>query len=137
MPGDAPRKNQRQRMPAVDGDGNPTVTRRRTRRRAPESERTMSDDHLIHRLRVSIGEAFHHHHLSGEGEVDLSHVAAAHGVSDDEVNEQLQYLRDQNIIGGPEGADGSASGGITGDVANGEYLTTAGLAWAASGFPFL
>ena len=97
----------------------------------------MTDDHLIHKLRVSIGQAFHHHHTNGGDEIDLGQVANEHGVSDAEVNEQLQYLRDQNLIGGAEGFDSTSPGGIMGDVSNDEYLTSAGLAWAAAGFPLL
>jgi len=97
----------------------------------------MTEESIEHRIRVAIGKAFHHKHQTGTGTVDLDNIASDHGVSEDQVKEQIAYLKKQNVIGGPMASEGE-------QVANvpisgfGEYqLTEEGLAWAGAGYNYL
>ena len=98
----------------------------------------MSDESLEHRIRVALGNAFHHkHHTGGEGAVDIEHIASEHNVSEDQVKEQLAFLHRQNIIGGPLEFEGMQVAGVPGAMYDDVHITDTGLGWAASGYPVL
>ncbi len=97
----------------------------------------MTEQSIEHRIRVAIGKAFHHKHQTQAGTVDLQNIAAQHGVSEDQVKEQMAYLRSQNLLDGPLAAEGEqiADVPITGF---GDYqLTEEGLAWVEAGYNYL
>ena len=97
----------------------------------------MTDDSLAYKIRVSIGKAFHHKHHDPEGKVDLEGIASEHGVSEDQVREQLGYLRQQNLIGGPLEFEGEQIRRVPSAVFDDHHLTPDGVAWAASSFPLI
>jgi hypothetical protein len=97
----------------------------------------MTDESRAHRIRVSIGKAFHHKHHDPDGKVDLERIASEHGVSEDQVREQVDYLRQQNLIGGPLEFEGEQIRGVPSSVFDDHHLTPDGLAWANSGFPVI
>ena len=94
----------------------------------------MSIDSLEHRIRVSLGKAFHHKHTTKEGAVDIEAIASEHGVSNDQVQEQIAYLKRQNILSGPLGMDESQVEGVP---AGDHDLTFNGLGWATAGYPII
>ncbi len=95
----------------------------------------MSDESLAHRIRVSLGKAFHHKHTTNEGTVDVEHIANEHGVSEDQVMEQFAWLREQNMVAGPLENEARQIGGVPGANIHDHNITEDGLLWAASGYP--
>jgi hypothetical protein len=98
----------------------------------------MAVDSVEHRIRVALGKAFHHKHQHPEGAVDLGNIAAEQGVSEDQVKEQMTYLRDQNILAGPEAVESEQISGVPAELFGDEHsLSDDGLAWASAGYPVL
>ncbi len=97
----------------------------------------MSDDSIIHKVRVSIGKAFHYKHKDPAGKVDLESIASENGVSEDQVREQMEYLRSQNLIRGPLSNEGMQVRGVPAELMDNHHLTEDGLAWADAGYPVI
>lgn len=97
----------------------------------------MTDDSLAHKIRVSIGKAFHHKHHDPSGKIDLESIASEHGVSEDQVQEQMSYLRQQNLIGGPLESEGQQISQVPSSVFDDHHLTPDGIIWATAGFPVM
>ena len=97
----------------------------------------MSDDSIIHKIRTSIGEAFHHKHKDPAGKVDIESIASENGVSEDQVREQMEYLRSQNLIRGPLSNEGLQVRGVPSEMMDHHHLTEDGLAWADAGYPVI
>jgi hypothetical protein len=55
-------------------------------------------------------------------------------VSEDQLKEQLAYLRSQNLIGGPLAIEGEQTIGVPSATYKDTYLTEEGLAWAEAGY---
>lgn len=97
----------------------------------------MTHESIEHRIRAALGKAFHHKHESGEETASLENIASEHGVSEDQVKEQLSYLRSQNLLGGPLAIEGQGVANVPiGNFADHE-LTDEGLAWARAGYPYI
>jgi hypothetical protein len=98
----------------------------------------MSVESVEHRIRVALGKAFHHKHHNPDGAVDLENIAAEHGVSEDQVKEQMAYLRNQNILAGPLAVEGAQVSGVPAEFYGDQHsLSDNGLAWASAGYPVL
>lgn len=98
----------------------------------------MSDESWEHRVRVALGKAFHHRHHNPEGAVDLEHIAREQGVSEDQVKEQMAYLREQNLLVGPLASEGQQVSGVPSHTfADQHQLSDAGFAWVSAGFPIV
>jgi hypothetical protein len=99
----------------------------------------MSIDSIEHRIRVSIGKVLHHKHTNAnpDGTVDIEHIAREHGVSEDQVREQVAWLRGQNLIGGPLEIEGQQVSQVPNETLGNHQLSDAGLAWAMAGYPLL
>jgi hypothetical protein len=95
----------------------------------------MTESSLEHRIRVALGRAFHHRHRNGSGSVDIEDIAAEHGVSEDQVMEQLAWLRHQNLLGGPMMDESLQVAGVPLAGYDEHHLTDEGVAWAESGYP--
>ncbi len=97
----------------------------------------MSEDSIEHRIRVAIGKAFHHKHQTGEGSANLENIAAEHGVSEDQVKEQIAYLKKQNYLGEPLAGEGAQVANVPFAGFAAYALTEEGLAWAGAGYNYL
>ncbi len=97
----------------------------------------MTEESIEHRIRVEIGKAFHHKHQTQSGTVDLQNIAAQHGVSEDQVKEQIAYLKKQNILGGPLAGEGEQVANVPFAALASYELTDEGLAWAGAGYNYL
>src|SRR6188472_2212375 len=97
----------------------------------------MSIDSVEHRIRVSIGKVLHHKRTNPEGTVDIEHIAQEHGVSEDQVREQVAWLRSQNLVGGPLEIEGQQVSQVPNEALGLHDLSEAGLAWAMAGYPVL
>lgn len=97
----------------------------------------MAEDSIEHRIRVAIGKAFHHKHETGEASANLENIAGEHGVSEDQVKEQVAYLKKQNVLGGPLAAEGEQVANIPFGAYAAYALTDEGLAWAGAGYNYL
>jgi hypothetical protein len=95
----------------------------------------MTEESLEHRIRVSLGKAFHHKHKTQAGAVDIEDIASQHGVSNDQVEEQIAFLKSQDILSGPMGLEGEQVSHVPGSVSGDAVLTAVGLQWAESGYP--
>ena len=95
----------------------------------------MTEESLEHRIRVALGKAFHHKHTTQSGDVDVESIASEHGVSNDQVREQISYLKSQDIISGPMALEGAQVAGVPGSVSDDSILTATGLGWAETGYP--
>jgi hypothetical protein len=96
----------------------------------------MTDHALNHPIRVAIGRALHHKHLTHAGSVDLEHIASELGVSEDQMLEQFAWLREQKLISGPLGTESEQIDHVPTSSFDQHRLTDEGLAWAESGFLF-
>jgi hypothetical protein len=97
----------------------------------------MSDESFVHKIRVSIGQAFHHKHHNPDGKVDIESIASEHGVSEDQVREQMEYLRGQNMIRGPLSNEGLQVRGVPQYMMDDHHMTEDGLNWAMAGYPVI
>lgn len=97
----------------------------------------MSDESFAHKIRVSIGQAFHHKHHDPAGKVDIESIASEHGVSESQVREQMEYLRSQNMIRGPLSNEGMQVRGVPQTMMDDHHLTEDGLNWAMAGYPVI
>ena len=95
----------------------------------------MTGSSLEHRIRADIGKALHRKHLDGSGEVDIEHIARENGVSQDQVDEQFTWLREQNLAQGPLAIEGEAIDDVPSNWYGAHSLTDLGLAWAENGYP--
>jgi hypothetical protein len=95
----------------------------------------MTEESLEHRIRVSLGKMFHHNHKTQSGDVDIEGIASEHGVSNDQVREQIAYLKSQDILSGPMALEGAQVSGVPGSGSDNSILTATGLGWAESGYP--
>lgn len=96
----------------------------------------MSQTSLEHRIRVSLGKALHHRHHDPDGVADIESIASEHGVSEDQVMEQVAWLREQNLIEGPMQNESGQIGHIPPSEWPNHRLTSDGLDWAGAGFPY-
>lgn len=90
---------------------------------------------LEHRIRADIGKALHRKHLDAAGALDIEHIARENDVSQDQVEEQFKWLRQQNIIQGPMELEGEEIEDVPPTSYGAHSLTDLGLAWAENGFP--
>jgi len=97
----------------------------------------MSIESIEHKIRVSIGKALHHNRSNPEGKVDIEHVAEEHGVSEDQVREQVAWLHRQNLVGGPLANESLQVAGVPGGSLGDLQYTEAGMAWSMAGYPLL
>jgi len=98
----------------------------------------MSIDSIEHKIRVSIGKVLHHkHHNPEEGSVDIEHIAQEHGVSEDQVREQMTWLRTQNLIAGPLEYEGMQVSEVPMESLGAHDLSESGMAWAMAGYPLI
>lgn len=96
----------------------------------------MTQTSLEHRIRVSLGKALHHRRNDADGVVDIEHIASEHGVSEDQVMEQVGWLREQNLVDGPLQSESGQIGKIPASEWPNHKLTSDGLEWAGAGFPY-
>jgi DNA-binding GntR family transcriptional regulator len=97
----------------------------------------MSIESIEHKIRVSIGKALHHNKSNPDGKVDVEHVADEHGVSEDQVREQMAWLHNQNLIGGPLANESRQVSQVPYGSLNDVEFSEAGLAWSMAGYPML
>ncbi len=90
---------------------------------------------LEHRIRAAIGKALHRRHLDGSGVVDIEHIARENGVSQDQVNEQFNWLREQNLVQGPLANESRETQNVPASWYDAHSLTDLGLMWAENGYP--
>lgn len=95
----------------------------------------MAGPSLEHRIRADIGKALHRRHVDGSGTVDIEHIAREQGVSEDQVREQFDWLREQNLVQGPLAEEGEQIEDVPADWYGAHSLTDLGLAWAENGYP--
>ena len=95
----------------------------------------MAGPSLEHRIRADIGKALHRKHVDGSGEVDVEHIARENGVSQDQVQEQFTWLRQQNLVQGPMADESEQIEDVPPSWYGAHSLTDLGLAWAENGFP--
>jgi hypothetical protein len=96
----------------------------------------MTQPSLEHRIRVSLGNALHRRHHGQPGVEDIESIASEHGVSEDQVMEQVAWLREQNLIDGPLQNESGQISHIPASEWPDHKLTSAGLEWAGAGFPY-
>lgn len=97
----------------------------------------MTDDSIFHKIRVDLGKAFHHKHTNPDGKVDIESIATENGVSQSQVQEQMEYLRRQNLIAGPMANEGLQVRGVPDSELDQHNLTQDGLAWSMAGYPVI
>ncbi len=97
----------------------------------------MSIESIEHKIRVSVGKALHHNRSHAEGQVDIEHVAQEHGVSEDQVREQVAWLRSQNLVNGPLEYESQQVSHVPTESLGNVQFSDAGLAWAMAGYPLL
>jgi hypothetical protein len=90
---------------------------------------------LEHRIRVDIGKALHRKHLDQAGAVDVEHIARENDVSQDQVEEQFRWLREQNLVQGPMTDESEQIADVPANWYGAHSLTDLGLMWAENGFP--
>jgi hypothetical protein len=95
----------------------------------------MAGASLEHRIRADIGKALHRRHLDGAGVVDIEHIARENGVSQDQVEEQFSWLREQNLVQGPMDIESEQVADVPANWYGEHSLTDLGLAWAENGYP--
>ena len=96
----------------------------------------MAAESLEHRIRVSLGKALHHRHHDQDGVADIENIASEHGVSEDQVMEQVSWLREQNLIEGPMQNESGQIARIPASEWSNHKFTSDGLEWAGAGFPY-
>ena len=97
----------------------------------------MSIESIEHKIRVSIGKALHHNKSDQEGKLDIEHIADEHGISQDQVQEQVAWLHRQNLVAGPLEYESQQVSGVPGASLRKLDYTEAGLAWSMAGYPLL
>ncbi len=97
----------------------------------------MSDD-KTHAIRQSIGKVVYWNTQNdNEGKADIESIAREHNVSEDQVRDQMEFLRSQNLIRGPLANEGLQVREVPGHMLAHHTLTEDGLAWADAGYPVL
>jgi hypothetical protein len=95
----------------------------------------MTPETLDQRIRAALGEVFHRKQRLDTGDVDIEAIASEHGVSEEQILEQMAWLREQSLIGGPLEEEGRQISGLPYSGYDEHHLTNRGVAWAEAGFP--
>jgi hypothetical protein len=103
--------------------------------REHQKDAGMAGPSLEHRIRADLVRALHRKHLDGSGTVDIEHIARENGVSQDQVEEQFNWLREQNLVQGPMDIESDQVAAVPADWYGAHSLTDLGRAWAEDGYP--